>query len=57
MCTDLASEVARLAGKGVGCSAVKEERWGSVTRLQLPSGSGIGLYQPKHPIAIGLGPE
>ena len=28
-----------------------EERWGSVTRITLPGGGRIGLYQPKHPLA------
>jgi len=29
-------------------------RWGSVTRLRLPGGGVVGLYQPKHPLAIAL---
>jgi hypothetical protein len=28
---------------------VHEERWGSITTIQLPGGGAIGLYQPKHP--------
>ena len=28
-----------------------EERWGRVTRITLPGGGRIGLYQPKHPLA------
>jgi catechol 2,3-dioxygenase-like lactoylglutathione lyase family enzyme len=28
-----------------------EERWGRVTRLTLPGGGRIGLYQPKHALA------
>lgn len=52
MCDDLEAEMARLATKGVQCSTVEEERWGSVTRIRLPSGGEIGLYQPKHPTAV-----
>jgi catechol 2,3-dioxygenase-like lactoylglutathione lyase family enzyme len=55
LCNDLKSEMAALANKGVACSEVHEERWGSITRLRLPSGGEIGLYQPKHPTALGLG--
>jgi len=44
----------RRSAKGVECSKLHEERWGSLTRIQLPGGSKIGLYQPKHPTAIGL---
>jgi catechol 2,3-dioxygenase-like lactoylglutathione lyase family enzyme len=54
LCDDLESEMAALAKKGVACSEVHEERWGSITRLQLPGGGEIRLYQPKHPIALGL---
>lgn len=36
-------------GKGVHCSEVEEARWGSVTKIQLPGGGEVGLYQPKHP--------
>jgi catechol 2,3-dioxygenase-like lactoylglutathione lyase family enzyme len=55
LCDDLKSEMAALAKKGVACSAVHEERWGSITRLRLPGGGEIGLYQPKHPTALDLG--
>ena len=54
MCDDLSSEIAALTGKGVPCSEVQELRWGSVTKILLPSGGEIGLYQPKHPTALGL---
>ncbi len=52
MCDDLRTEVARLAEKSVACSAVEEARWGSITRIQLPGGGRIGLYQPKHALAM-----
>src|SRR5580658_2150086 len=49
MCDDLKSEIAALHAKGVECSEVMEERWGSITKIQLPGGGRIGLYEPKHP--------
>lgn len=52
MCDDLKAEIAALAQKSVVCSGVQEERWGSITKIRLPGGGSIGLYQPKHPIAI-----
>ena len=55
MCDDLKAEMASLAKKGVKCSAVEEERWGSITTMHLPGGGELGLYQPKHPTALGLG--
>jgi catechol 2,3-dioxygenase-like lactoylglutathione lyase family enzyme len=53
MCDDLAAEMAALRAKGVEFSQVEEARWGSVTKLRLPGGGSVGLYQPKHasPIA------
>ncbi|HEY1832290.1 MAG TPA: hypothetical protein VGG38_18790 [Acidimicrobiales bacterium] len=55
MCDDLAAEIRSLADRGVTCSEIEEARWGSVTKIQLPSGAEVGLYQPKHPLAIGGG--
>jgi hypothetical protein len=52
LCDDLKAEIAALQKKGVRCTEVQEARWGSITRIPLPGGSEIGLYQPKHPLAI-----
>ena len=54
MCDDVKAEMAALSAKGVRCSAVQEERWGSITTLGLPGGGKLGLYQPKHPTANQL---
>src|SRR3977135_947540 len=47
MTDDLAAEMQNLAGKGVTCSEVEEARWGSITKVRLPGGGDVGLYQPK----------
>jgi hypothetical protein len=52
MCDDLQAEIAALAAKGVQCSEVHNERWGSITKIGLPGGGTVGLYQPRHPLAI-----
>jgi hypothetical protein len=52
MCVDLPAELASLRAKGVRTSVVEEARWGSVTKIQLPGGGEIGLYQPRHPTAL-----
>jgi catechol 2,3-dioxygenase-like lactoylglutathione lyase family enzyme len=54
ICDDLKAEVASLAKKDVKCSPVQEARWGSITKMRLPGGGAVGLYQPKHPLAIDL---
>jgi hypothetical protein len=52
LCNDLKAEISSLQEKGVDCAEIQEARWGSITRIPLPGGSEIGLYQPKHPLAI-----
>jgi catechol 2,3-dioxygenase-like lactoylglutathione lyase family enzyme len=54
LCDDVKAEIAALAKKNVKCAEVHEERWGSVTKVRLPGGGEVGLYQPKHPTALGL---
>ena len=49
MCDDVGSFVARMSGRGVTCSDVQTERWGLITRLPLPGGGTLGVYQPRHP--------
>jgi len=52
MCDDLKAEMSALKKKGVACSDIHNERWGSITKISLPGGGKIGLYQPKHPTAL-----
>jgi catechol 2,3-dioxygenase-like lactoylglutathione lyase family enzyme len=54
MCDDLQAEMQALAAKGATCSQVEEARWGSVTKISLPGGAEVGLYQPKHPSALSI---
>jgi hypothetical protein len=54
MCDDLKAEMAALQEKGVVCSEVQEARWGSITKIRLPGGGELGLYQPKHPTALKM---
>jgi hypothetical protein len=53
MCVKKA-EISALGEKGIPCSEVQEARWGSITRIRLPGGGEVGLYQPKHQIALTL---
>ncbi len=52
MCDDLSAEMEQLAGRGVVFTDVQDERWGSVTKIRLPSGGELGLYEPRHPTAF-----
>jgi predicted enzyme related to lactoylglutathione lyase len=52
LCEDIEATVKALEQRKVPISRPLEEaRWGRVTRITLPGGGRIGLYQPKHPLA------
>src|ERR1700674_1731420 len=52
LCEDIEATVAELERRKVPITRpFDEERWGRVTRITLPGGGKIGLYQPKHPLA------
>lgn len=57
LCEDLKAEMSALRAKGVHCSDVKKENWGSITNIRLPGGGELGLYQPKHPTALSAAPH
>jgi hypothetical protein len=49
MCDDVEATVADLDGTGIEVTApIENQGWGLVTRLRLPGGSELGLYQPRH---------
>jgi len=52
MCDDLGALMASLGKKGVRFGEIAEEQWGTRTRMLLPGGGEIGLYQPKHPVTF-----
>lgn len=57
MCDDLDATMAELAAKGVEfIGGVSEREYGRVTTIKLPGGGQLGLYQPKHPIALDRRP-
>ena len=55
MCDDLRATMDGLQKKGAETTEIVEARWGITTTIRLPGGGGLGLYQPRHPSALGLG--
>jgi catechol 2,3-dioxygenase-like lactoylglutathione lyase family enzyme len=52
LCDDIEAAATELERRKVPITRpFDEERWGRVTRITLPGGGRIGLYQPKHPLA------
>lgn len=49
MCADVHRLVKTLTQRGISCSPVVNQGWGSMTRLTLPGGGKLGVYQPRHP--------
>jgi catechol 2,3-dioxygenase-like lactoylglutathione lyase family enzyme len=54
MCDDLRETIHSLTAKGVATTEIQEAGWGITTTVRLPSGGGLGLYEPRHPTAIHL---
>ncbi len=55
MCDDIEATVADLTAKGVEFTGpVQSQGFGLLTRLKVPGGGEIGLYQPRHATAYDL---
>jgi catechol 2,3-dioxygenase-like lactoylglutathione lyase family enzyme len=48
MCDDAEKFVADMSEKGVACEETKNVGWGILTKLTLPGGGTIGVYEPRH---------
>lgn len=48
MTDDLDAEMAALKRNGVSCAEPSQQAWGRMTRLGLPGGGTLALYQPRH---------
>jgi predicted enzyme related to lactoylglutathione lyase len=55
MCDDVEATVTALSAKGVEFTTpVQDQGFGLITRLRVPGGGTMGLYQPKHATAHDL---
>jgi hypothetical protein len=48
MSDDLDADMKRLRAAGAPCEEPSQQGWGRLTRVTLPGGGSIGLYQPRH---------
>jgi hypothetical protein len=53
MCDDVEGFVEEMRGKGVACGKPEDQGWGVLTHVPLPGGGRLGVYEPRHPLAIG----
>jgi len=58
MCDRLDDTLSELRNKGVEIARpVSDQGWGRVTAIRLPGGGELGLYEPRHPTALGMAIE
>jgi catechol 2,3-dioxygenase-like lactoylglutathione lyase family enzyme len=48
MTDDLDADIAALRQARVPCEEAVQQAWGRITRIKLPGGGTLGLYQPRH---------
>jgi catechol 2,3-dioxygenase-like lactoylglutathione lyase family enzyme len=48
ICDDIARFVARMARRRVRCGPLCDQGWGLLTRVSLPGGGTLGVYEPRH---------
>ena len=53
MCDDIEVTIAELREKGLAIRDAQERPWGRATHIPLPSGEELGIYEPRHPTAVG----
>ncbi|HEY1985398.1 MAG TPA: VOC family protein [Terracidiphilus sp.] len=54
MCDNLRDTLDALTAQGVPHTEIQEARWGTISSIRLPGGAHLGLYEPRHPLAISL---
>jgi hypothetical protein len=57
MCNDVEAFVTEMKTHNVACGPVENQGWGLLTRVTLPGGGRLGIYQPRHarPKAMSAG--
>lgn len=48
MCDDIEVFVGQMSKHKILCSEIKNQGWGQLVQLTLPSGGKLGVYQPRH---------
>ena len=48
MCEDINAFIAAASSRGVECGVVDDQGWGLLSRVTLPGGGSLGVYEPRH---------
>ncbi len=55
MTSDIDATIKDFTSKGVEFTGpITEARWGRVAAIKMPGGGELGVYEPRHPTALGL---
>ena len=55
MCADIDATLRKLKARGIRVpDPISDQGWGRLARIELPDGQRIGLYEPRHPMAIRM---
>jgi len=48
MCENVDQFISEMQKHRVSCAPVENQRWGRLTRIVLPGGGKVGIYEPRH---------
>jgi hypothetical protein len=48
MCDDVQAFMAEMKQHNIACDKVENAEWGLLTKISLPGGGKLGVYQPRH---------
>ena len=48
MTSNVEAFVSAVGARGIACTEIDEVGWGRLTRVTLPGGGELGVYEPKH---------
>ena len=48
MCKDVKAFVQAMKKAGIACGPIDDQGWGMLTKLTLPGGGKLNVYQPRH---------
>jgi len=48
MCEDVNALITEMQQQQIACTPVESQPWGMLTRITLPGGGKLGIYQPRH---------
>ncbi len=48
MCDDIKDFTRQMTERNIVCSEIQDQGWGLLSKITLPGGGQLGVYQPRH---------